>query len=186
MANKTKEYKLDVVKVKLVKEAPLYADKKISCSDDVIEFMQEELKGFDREAFCILNLKTDGSVINMNIVSIGTLNASLVEPREIFKCCILSNAAAFIAFHNHPSGNITPSQEDIRTTKRLEEAGKLLNIRLVDHIIVGAGTNESYSFKANDMLSVDEKRTSYSVEKSVQSKREHSNNKSRQTRDYER
>lgn len=152
MANKTKEYRLNVVNVRLVKETSLYSEKKISSPDDVIDLMRDELKTYDREVFCILNLKSDGSVINMSVVSVGTLNASLVSPREVFKSSILSNAAGIIALHNHPSGNTTPSQDDIETTKRLEECGKLLDIKLVDHIIVGAGNDKHYSFKREGLI----------------------------------
>lgn len=96
----------------------------------------DELKTYDREIFAILNLKANGQIINMNICSVGTLNASLVSPREVFKSAILSNAAAFIAIHNHPSGSLEPSAEDYEVTKRLKECGELLDIKMLDHLIV--------------------------------------------------
>ena len=93
-----------------------------------------------------MNLNTDGSVVNMNVVSMGALSSTLVTPREVFKASILSNAAAIIAFHNHPSGNPKPSREDRKTTQRLVECGELLGIELIDHIIVAARSQEYYSF----------------------------------------
>ena len=88
---------LEVVNIRLVKEPSLYSERSIQSIDDAVEVMAEELSHYDREVFCILNLKSDGSVINMNVVSQGTLNATLVSPREVFKSSILSNAAAIIA-----------------------------------------------------------------------------------------
>ena len=84
----------------------------------------------------------------MNIVSVGTINSALVNPREIFKSSILSNACAIIAVHNHPSGNIMPSREDVNITKRLKMSGAILGIDLLDHIIIGGTSGEMYSFKS--------------------------------------
>lgn len=98
------EQGLKVVSIRLVEEPPLFSDKEIHSPKDVIKVMGEYLKSFDRELFCVLNLKTQGQVINMNIVSMGSLNLSIVEPRETFKSAILSNASGIILLHNHPSG----------------------------------------------------------------------------------
>lgn len=146
------QFGLPVVRVRLVKEEPLYKDRIVRCKNDAIEIMKEELSEYDREAFCIINLSVDGSVINMNIVSQGTLNASLISPREMFKSSILSNAAGVIMLHNHPSGNIKPSMEDYEATARMVKCGKLLDIRVVDHIVVGAQNGLSYSFRENGDL----------------------------------
>ena len=143
---------LEVVNIRLVKEPSLHSERSIQSVDDAVEVMAEELSHYDREVFCILNLKSDGSVINMNVVSQGTLNATLVSPREVFKSSILSNAAAIIALHNHPSGNTTPSNEDYDTTKRLSECGEILDIAMIDHISVGSGKGEPYSLRAHDEL----------------------------------
>ena len=88
----------------------------------------------------------------MNVVSIGTLNASLVSPREVFKSSILSNAACFIAYHCHPSGNPKPSLEDFEATQRLREAGAILDIKMADHIIVACGRDKTFSFASNNYL----------------------------------
>lgn len=137
---------LNIVNIRLVKEKNVFPDRKIGGINDVVEVMKSFLSDFDREVFCIVNLKTDGSVINMNIVSQGTLNSSIVSPREVFKSSILSNSASIIAFHNHPSGNVRPSREDYDTTKRLVECGEMLDIPLVDHVVVSAGGERIYSF----------------------------------------
>lgn len=140
------QFGLPVVKVRLVREEPIFRERVVRNKDDAIDIMKEELSDYDREVFCILNLKTDGSVINMNIVSQGTLNASLISPREMFKSSILSNAAGVIMMHNHPSGNVKPSMEDYEATARMVKCGKLLDIRVVDHIVVGAESGKTYSF----------------------------------------
>lgn len=93
--------KLNVVSIRLVDEPPLYSRKNMQNPSEVIEVMQEELNKYDRELFCILNLKTKGQVINLNIVSMGSLQASIVHPREVFKSAILSNASGIILLHNH-------------------------------------------------------------------------------------
>ena len=102
--------------------------------------------------FAILNLKSNGQVINLNICSVGTLNASMISPREVFKSSILSNAAAFIAIHNHPSGSPNPSHEDKTVTKRLAECGKMMDIRMLDHIIVAAESGDTFSFRENGLM----------------------------------
>lgn len=149
---KDKAHEICVVNVRLVKEPSLYSARKIQSPDDVIEVMAKELAQYDREVFCILNLKSDGSVINMNIASVGTLNASMVSPREVFKSSILSNAASIIAIHNHPSSNLNVSREDKEVTKRLQNCGALLDIKLLDHIIVAGETGRILSMKASGML----------------------------------
>lgn len=128
---------MEVANIRLVKEPSWYSREQLNSPQKIAEFMSKELENYDREVFCILNLTADAKVINMNIVSMGTLNASLVSPREVFKSGILSNVASIIAVHNHPSGNLFPSQNDLQITKTLMQAGELLGIELLDHIIVG-------------------------------------------------
>lgn len=143
---------LSVVNIRLVKEPSIISDEPVRCSDDASRLIRELMSGFDREVFAILNLASDGKPINMNVVSIGTLNASLVSPREVFKSSILSNAACFIAYHCHPSGNPKPSLEDFEATQRLREAGAILDIKMADHIIVACGRDRSFSFASNNYL----------------------------------
>lgn len=145
-------YEMEVVNIRLVKEPSWYSKEPLNSPEKIAEFMSQELKSYDREVFCILNLTTDSKVINMNIVSMGTINASLVSAREVFKSSILSNAAFIIAVHNHPSGNLYPSQNDMLITNKLMQAGELLGIELLDHIIVGGGKGEYYSFHTHNLL----------------------------------
>ena len=150
-------YSLDRVAIRMVKEPPLYSSTPVRSPDDAVRLMAEMLKGYDREVFCIVNFRNDMTPINMNIVSMGTLNASLVHPREILKSSILSNAAHVMAFHNHPSGSLSPSQEDIQITDRLQKLLDLAGIPLLDHIIIGNG-DRYYSFRENQTLPVSENR----------------------------
>lgn len=149
---RSKENKINVVNVRLVKEPSLYSAEPIKTPEDVLNAVANELKQYDREVFAIINLKTNGQIINLNICSIGTLSASLISPREVFKSSILSNAAAFIAIHNHPSGNISPSAEDREVTERLMACGEFLDIKMLDHIIVAGETGKMLSMKAEGMM----------------------------------
>jgi DNA repair protein RadC len=99
--------------------------------------VRDEMRDLDREVFRVLLLNTKNVLIRVADISRGSLNASLVEPREVFKEAIASSAAGMILVHNHPSGDPTPSSEDIAVTKRLVKAGELLNITVHDHLIIG-------------------------------------------------
>jgi len=90
----------------------------------------------DREHFVVVLLNTKNRVLGIDQVSIGTLDASLVHPREVFKAAILANAASVVVCHNHPSGDPTPSAEDIRISKSLKHAGEIVSISVLDHVIV--------------------------------------------------
>ena len=92
---------IQVVNIRMVKEPSLYSTEKITGPEDVKKVIAKELSTYDREVFAVLNLKTNGQPINLNICSVGTLDASVVSPREVFKSTILSNSAAFVAIHNH-------------------------------------------------------------------------------------
>lgn len=152
------EMKLNVVRIKLIDDTPLFGNELIQSADDAIFLMQKELRNCDRETFCALHLNAKGKPLSMSVVSIGELNSTLVHPREVFKASILSNASAVIFMHNHPSGELTPSEEDKKATKRLEMAGQILGIPVVDHIIVGENKENYYSFHANDILNPDEEK----------------------------
>ena len=104
---------LEVVNIRLVKEPSLYSEKPLHSPEDVKELVAKELAYYDREVMCVLIMKTNGQVINMNIVSVGSIRSALVSPREVFKSAILANAANVILVHNHPSGSVEPSREDI-------------------------------------------------------------------------
>ena len=113
--------------------------------NQIFQFLRDETK----EYFYALHLDGKNRIICLDMVSLGTLNQSLVHPREIFKTALLSNAAALILVHQHPTGDPSPSREDLEITRRLKEAGDLLGIKVLDHIIIG----ETYlSFVSQGLL----------------------------------
>lgn len=120
---------------------------KINNPWDVYSFYMEELRYLKKEIFKVILLNTKNEIICDVTVSVGSLNASIVHPREVFTEPIRKSANAVILMHNHPSGNPTPSKEDIEVTVRLKECGQLLGIDVLDHIIIGDG--EYYSIREN-------------------------------------
>ena len=155
------EYKLKQVKVrlKLSEAEPLYSTEQITTPDKAAEIMAQALSQMDREYCCVVNLDGANRPINFNVVSIGDVSQAHVPIQNVFKSAILSNAASIMMFHNHPSGSTQASREDIEVTKKLIEAGKIMNIPVLDHIIVAGGTAEHFSFKENnpEMFDVKEK-----------------------------
>lgn len=103
------------------------------------------------EKFGILTLTTKNGVAGVHVLSIGNLNSAIVHPREVFKAAILNNAASLVCFHNHPSGDPTPSQEDISLTRRLVEVGELMGIEVLDHVIIG-GYGQYASLKERGLM----------------------------------
>ena len=133
--------RINIVSIKMVKESSfLYQTRTISSPKDAYEMIKEQLEGLDREQFIIACLNTKNEPTNISVVSVGSLNKAIVHPREVFKTAILSNASSIMAFHNHPSGDTTPSDQDIQLTNRLYEAGELLGIKVLDHLIIGDGS----------------------------------------------
>ena len=102
-----------------------------------IAHLCEDIQQSAQEVFCVVDLNTKNNVIDKRLVSLGLLDASLVHPREVFRGAIANNAAAVIVAHNHPSGDPTPSAEDIRITRQLVEAGRILSITVLDHVVIG-------------------------------------------------
>ncbi len=107
---------------------------------DVSSLLMEELRYKKKEYFNILLLNTKHELISIENISIGSLNASIVHPREVFQRAIKRSSSSIILVHNHPSGDPSPSNEDIKITKRLQEAGSIIGIEVLDHIIIGDGT----------------------------------------------
>jgi DNA repair protein RadC len=139
--------------VTLVREGAVsLAQPKLRSSVDAATLLRTYLGPVDREHFVIILLDRKNKMIGIHTVSIGSLTASIVHPREVFKVAILSNAAAVILGHNHPSGDQQPSQEDRALTKRLKEGGKLLGIDVLDHVVIGDGTTEYFSFADQGVL----------------------------------
>ena len=131
-------YRLPRYRVALVREGSSYTDKKIVHSpEDVHAIVAAEYADAVVETAMMLALDTKNKVIGIFEISRGSLNASIIHPRDIFQRAILVNAASVILVHNHPSGDPTPSPEDIALTKKLVEAGRVMDITVLDHVIVG-------------------------------------------------
>nr|WP_276208121.1 DNA repair protein RadC [Gracilibacillus thailandensis] len=109
----------------------------IRSPEDGANYVMEEMSSLKQEHFVTIFLNTKNQVIHRQTIFIGSLNASIVHPREVFREAIKRSAASIICAHNHPSGDPTPSQEDIHVTKRLSESGKMIGIELLDHLIIG-------------------------------------------------
>ncbi|MCY9545469.1 JAB domain-containing protein [Lysinibacillus xylanilyticus] len=137
-SNSSKHAKrVQIVQVKLVREKSiLYKERKIRSPHDAYILMKEFIGDADREHFVVLCLDTKNQPTCIQVVHIGSLNTSIVHPREVLKSALLSNTASILVGHNHPSDTPTPSQEDIEVTERLKEAGKILGIDLLDHLII--------------------------------------------------
>ena len=149
---KQNPFQLDVVSVRLVRDAPIFSEQKIINPKSAIAVVGELLCEMDREVMCIINLKSDGTPINCNFASMGAINQAIAEPREIFKSAVLSNAASMIMVHNHPSGNLEPSKEDTMITDRMLKLSALIGIPLIDHVIVGGDNTRYFSFKEKELL----------------------------------
>jgi len=133
-----------------VSAAPAAARSSIKSPEDAAGLVMEEMRYLDREHFCALILNAKNHVMAKENISIGTLNSSSVHPRELFKAAIRRSAAAIILIHNHPSGDPAPSSEDLEVTAKLVEAGKIVGIQVLDHIIIG--DNIFVSFKAKGLI----------------------------------
>jgi len=148
--------RLSVLGLRVVKERSGnydFEDKKISSPSKARDILEEvfELSELAEEVCIIMCLDTKNKVTGLFKVSQGSLNSCIVHPREVFKRALMQNASSIILAHNHPSGDTTPSSEDISTAKRLDEAGNLLGVAVLDHIIVGANGNYR-SFKEGGLL----------------------------------
>ena len=115
----------------------------VSTPEDVVELCAAQFRGLDREHFWGLALNTKNQLLRMVEVSVGSLNASIVHPRELFKDAVKVSAASMVVVHNHPSGDPTPSGADIQLTRRLVKAGDVLGIEVLDHVIIGDGGEHS-------------------------------------------
>ena len=109
----------------------------VKTPDEVVSLVRGRLKGKKKEHFLVLLLDTRGQLIKISEISIGSLDSSIVHPREVFKEALSASAASVIFVHNHPSGDTEPSEDDIRLTERLAQAGEVIGIDVLDHIIIG-------------------------------------------------
>jgi len=143
---KEQPIKIDIVKIQMVRDGTLdYGRKTIRSPQDLAELGREFIKNADREVFLLVSLDTKNHINCIHVVSIGTVNTALVSPREVLKVAILSNATSMAFIHNHPSGDVEPSEDDIKITNRVAECGDLFDIKLLDHVIVcDGGKYESF------------------------------------------
>lgn len=140
-----------IVHVELVREGRIqYSPDAIKTPNGATQVFRSLLGNRDREVFAMACMDTKMRITALNIISIGSLNTSLVHPREVFKAAILANADGIMLCHNHPSGNPKPSDEDKKMTNRLIDAGKLLGIKIYDHLILGEDT--LFSFKQEGLM----------------------------------
>lgn len=147
-------YRIPVYRVALVREGTLsqLQRPRIGNAAEAARVLSAYMADEDREHLVAVLLNSKHRVIGLNTVSVGSLNSSIVHPREVFKPAILANAAALIVGHNHPSGDCAPSAEDLDITKRLVMVGEALGIRLLDHLIIG-DEGRWYSFQDDGGLS---------------------------------
>lgn len=182
---KNNPFELERVSIRLVRDAggPLISDEPLNTPGKVAKLLHDEIfADLDREMFAVVNLKTSMAVAgvkilaadtdkqfqnlypaSINICSMGSLNESVVHPREVLKSSILNNANAVLLVHNHPSSNLQPSREDIQTTDRLIQAYDLMGIAVLDHIILGP-QEQYYSFHDNDILPLPDNRYTSNLE----------------------
>lgn len=139
---------MEFVHVELKRDTWMGPDRKVKNPEDAIKEVKRLIENMDREMLISINLAADGSVINASICSIGTINQSMVSTSEIFRTALVSGAANIILVHNHPSGSVKASQDDLKATRRCAIAGKMLNIILLDHIIIGSN-DKLYSLAEN-------------------------------------
>lgn len=118
---------------------PVHKGLKVENDEDIAELFMEDMRHQKREIFKALLLNSKGGVISAETISVGELNSTVVHPREVFGSAVKKSAAAIAFVHNHPSGDPTPSGEDFATTARLVECGRLLGIKVVDHLVIGDG-----------------------------------------------
>ena len=138
------------VRVSMVREVQI-SNPKYICSEGIAESeIAKDLLKSDREKFICLHLNTKNQLISFEVVSTGSLTASIVHPREVYKAAILANAASVVFMHNHPSGDPEPSLDDIEVTRRLVKAGEILGINILDHIVVAQ--KGYFSFRQHNLI----------------------------------
>lgn len=144
--------RLNQVSIRLVKEKPLLSEEFLTSPEKVAMLVGDYIRDMDREVLCAVNFNSKLQPINFNVVSMGTVNNTVAVPREILKSAILSNAAHVIILHNHPSGILDPSKDDVRVTERLIGCCEMLGVPLLDHIIVGPDKDKYFSMKQKETI----------------------------------
>lgn len=143
------DYSFKRVEVRLClrEDSAIYSSDPLSSPDAAVNVMADMMRDLDREMVAVINLDARNRPINFNIVSIGSINSSLAPIQNIMKSGILCNASSIMLMHNHPSGEVEPSPQDINLTERLIGAGKLMELPVLDHVIIGGSSGEHYSFR---------------------------------------
>lgn len=147
-----KRYLIRQFSVEVVREPGAKDGRAMRSAEDVAFLARTLIPDDEREHFGIFCLNNKNRLIAYHEVSVGTLTASLVHPREVFKPAILAGSAALVLTHNHPSGDPAPSPEDLEITKRLKECADIFGMRLLDHVIIGHGSGRHYSFSDKGLL----------------------------------
>lgn len=151
MSTLTKNTTVEIVDVQLVRQGELvFSQMKINSASACVDVFRKYLGEKDREHFVLICLNTKNTPTHIQTVHIGDISSAIINPREVFKVAILTNARSIIVAHNHPSGNCDPSPEDKQLTDRLVQSGKLLDIPLLDHLIVTE--HDHYSFKERNLI----------------------------------
>lgn len=136
------------VRLKLSDNRTYYSENPITDADSAVRFMADILKDLDREWVCVLNLDSKMRPINFNVVSIGSVDRAIAPIQNIMKSGLLSGAANILLLHTHPSGDPTPSSEDLMLTKKAVLAGKLMDLPVIDHVIAAGGTGLLFSIRS--------------------------------------
>lgn len=145
---RSEDFSIDQVSIRMVKERTYYSNEPILDPESAVKILADELNDYDREVVAVINMDSGNKPININIVSIGSLDRSIVAPREMLKTSILCNASKILMIHNHPSGSLEPSFQDLSITERMKRVYDMMGIELLDHIIVGH--NEYYSINEHN------------------------------------
>lgn len=148
--------RIDVVSIQLIREKSIRYDapepQRLTQPQEVARLFRSFVGLPDRELFVALLLDGKNRITSIHQISQGSLNQSIVHPREVFKAAILANAAAIILCHNHPTGDPSPSKEDIDITRRLKDAGEILGIKILDHVIIDVESDAYLSFVASGLI----------------------------------
>jgi DNA repair protein RadC len=147
--------------VKLVKDRSIYSNKPILTPNDTAMVVADLISDYDREAIVVANFDSQNRPININIVGLGTINSAMMHPRELFKAVLLSNSASIMVFHNHPSGDPTPSQEDITVTNNLRKICNIMDINFLDHMVIG--NDKIFSINENKVMDLGQEKLNYDL-----------------------
>ena len=147
--------------VKLVKDRSIYSNKPILTPNDTAMVVADLISDYDREAIVVASFDSQNKPININIVGLGTINSAMMHPRELFKAVLLSNSASIMVFHNHPSGDPTPSQEDIKVTNNLRKICNIMDINFLDHMVIG--NDKIFSINENKVMDLGQEKLNYDL-----------------------